>query len=797
MRKIIFLLVCSLFFTANLFSQSERRLIAFQNYGNRLEMTVNDGKYIIKPYNEKIVETTFIPSGEKQDTFSYAVVLKPEQLTVVLTDNEKEMWYKTGGIMVRIEKTPFRISYYYKNRLLISENKGYQKKQDSLVLNFKISESEALFGGGERVLGMNRRGNRLELYNRAHYGYTTHSGLMNYSMPVVVSSNKYILHFDNPQKGFLDLDSQNNNEISFEAIGGRKVYQIIAGDDWYDLMNNFTTLTGKQPLPPRWILGNFASRFGYHSEKETRYTVNRFIEDSIPLDAVIIDIYWFGKEIKGEMGNLAWYTDSFPAPEKMIHDFKDLGIKTVLVTEPFILTTSKRWNEAVNNKVLCTDTLGNPFEFDFYFGHTGLIDIFKPEARTWFWNIYQDFTKQGIGGWWGDLGEPEVHPHDLQHVAGSADELHNVYGHSWAQLIAEGYKKDFPCVRPFILMRAGAVGSQRYGLIPWSGDVSRSWGGLVPQVEISLQMGLQGIGYMHSDLGGFAGGEQFDAELYTRWLQYGVFQPVFRPHAQEHIAPEPVFHDAKTKDLAKQAIELRYRLMPYNYTLAYLNTLNGTPLMRPLFFMDNDTALFNKSDEYLWGDDFLVTPVTGKGQKSKEIYFPKGTNWYDFFTGKKYEDGKTKSVDLVKNHIPVFVRGGAFVPMVPVVQNTEQYSTKQLQIHYYFDHEILQSKALMYDDDGKNPYALQNNQYELITFTSDYKKNKLKIVFSTNQGIFPGKPDVRHIDLIIHGLNQKPEYIKLSGKKIKNYLWDEKSKQLNIPFDWNNKAKKPALYIKF
>ena len=146
---------------------------------------------------------------------------------------------------------------------------------------------------------------------------------------------------------------------------------------------------------------------------------------------------------------------------------------------------------------------------------------------------------------WGDLGEPEVFPSKVITAGGKADEVHNIYGHNWAKLLADGYKKDFPTQRPFILMRAGYSGSQRFGMVPWSGDVSRSWGGLQSQMEIALQMGMQGLGYMHSDLGGFAG-DYFDNELYLRWLQYGVFNPIFRPHAQEEVASEVARKDIVT-----------------------------------------------------------------------------------------------------------------------------------------------------------------------------------------------------------------------------------------------------------
>ncbi len=212
--------------------------------------------------------------------------------------------------------------------------------------------------------------------------------LMNYTMPLVLSSKIYAIHFDNAQIGYLDLDSGKNNTLTYQTIGGRKTYQVIAGDSWEDLVGNYTGLTaGRQPRCRRaGLLGNFASRFGYHTAAEARATVDRFIADGIPLDAIIFDLYWFGKDIKGSMGNLAFLPDAFPDPQQMIADFDKKGVKTILVTEPFILTTSDRWQEAVKEKILATDGSVKPFAYDFYFGNTGLIDIFSDKGRDWFWN---------------------------------------------------------------------------------------------------------------------------------------------------------------------------------------------------------------------------------------------------------------------------------------------------------------------------------------------------------------------------------------------------------------------------
>jgi oligosaccharide 4-alpha-D-glucosyltransferase len=711
-----------------------RKYVSHKQNPLSLDINVSDGKYQIRFYTAGIVETSFIPTGETFNPESHAVVLAPNAITPNTKESASSIKYSTSGITVKIDKNPFKISYYYKDKELLSEKNGYTKKDSAQVIDFNLNPTEVLYGGGARVLGMNRRGNRLALYNRAHYGYENRAELMNFCIPLVLSSKIYAVHFDNPAVGFLDLDSKKDNTLAYETISGRKTYQVIAGDSWENLIGNYTELTGRQPLPPRWAFGNFASRFGYRDQEMAENTARRFIDNKIPVDAMIFDLYWFGKTIKGTMGNLEFDTDNFQNPEKMIADLNAKGIKTVLITEPFILTKSKKWQEAVDKKILATDQSGKPFTYDFYFGNTGLIDIFKPEAQSWLWNIYKNLAKMGVAGVWGDLGEPEVFPSKAITAKGKADEVHNIYGHNWAKLVFEGYKKDFPEQRPFILMRSGYSGSQRYGMIPWSGDVNRSWGGLSGQMEISLQMGMQGMAYMHSDLGGFAG-EYNDNELYLRWLQYGIFQPVFRPHAQEAVASEPIYKDIITMAKAKKLVELRYQMLPYNYTIAFQNHKTGLPMMRPLFFAEPDNAsLSAMSETYLWGSDFLVTPIVKPGVNAASVYFPKGSNWFDFFTGRKYEGGKTETANAPEDHIPVFVRGGAFIPMSKIVQNTELYSQNDLDIHFYFDPTVKNSTGQLYLDDGKTPDAFEKGKYELLTFKSTVEGKTVTIDINDQLG---------------------------------------------------------------
>jgi oligosaccharide 4-alpha-D-glucosyltransferase len=768
MKKIfLFLLISSFSFAQN----ANRKFKSYKVVQNTLEIKTSDGQYFIKPYSDKIIETTFLPIGENLNSNSHAVVLTPAKMVFKIKQTQNKLVYSSNGITVSIVKSPFQITYLYKNKQLISEKNGYVKRENASkeqpkeTLEFNLDTSEALYGAGARALGMNRRGNRLELYNQADYGYGTHSKKMNFSIPLVLSSKIYAVHFDNGATGYLDLDSKKDNTLAYETISGRKTYQVIAGDSWTDLISNYTILTGKQPFVPRWALGNFSSRFGYHTQDEVTKTIDKYIKDEIPVDAIILDLYWFGKTVEGTMGNLDWDKDNFSDPKKMITDLNSKGVKTVLITEPFILTTSSKWQEAADKKILATDKDGNPFKYDFYFGNTGLVDVFKPEGKTWFWNIYKDLINQGVGGWWGDLGEPEVFPSAAFTAQGTADEVHNIYGHTWAKMIRDGYKNDFPTVRPFILMRAGYSGSQNYGMIPWSGDVSRSWEGLQSQPEIALQMGMQGMAYMHSDLGGFAG-DYFDNELYIRWLQYGVFQPVYRPHAQEDVASEPVYKDIVTKAKVKKQIELRYQMLPYNYTLAFENNTKGLPLMRPIFFEEPENEkLLNSCDSYLWGNDFLVTPITKAALTSTSIYFPKNSNWYDFYTGKKHEAGTTETVAVSADNIPVFVRGGAFIPMIKTIQNTTKYSLANFDLHFYYDEKATNSYGKLYNDDGLTSNTYEKGAYEILTFLSNVNTKVITLKINTTVGKSFTTAD-KNVTLLVHNINTKPTKITINGVNI-------------------------------
>ncbi|GAB58806.1 glycoside hydrolase family 31 protein [Rheinheimera nanhaiensis] len=794
-----FVTLCCAFFSAAAQYQ------AHQLDGNTLHIDTDAGQVSLTFYRNDVVEAFYQPTGVKQLP-SFSISQQPQPLTLQVAENNDSLRISSASLSVAINKSPLQLSYYRGDKLLLAEQPGYFNQDGNHGFRFALTAGEKLLGGGQRVLGMDRRGHKFPLYNKAHYGYSTASSQMYFSLPAVLSSNNYLLLFDNSAKGEADLGATNADVMQFSAEGGRSSYVLVAGNNYPAIIDNYTSLTGKPPLPARWTLGNYASRFGYRNEAQVRDVVKRFADLQLPLDALVIDLYWFGPDIQGHMGNLAWDSNAFPQPEKMLADLKADGINTILVTEPFVLTSSKRWQEAVEAGAIAPGLDGKPKTFDFYFGNTGLIDVFNLKARDWFWQIYKGLAEQGVAGVWGDLGEPEVHPDDTVHAIGMANEVHNAFGHQWADMVYSGMRRDFPEQRPFIMMRAGAPGSQRFGMVPWTGDVDRSWGGLKPQVELALSMGLFGFGYIHSDLGGFAGGEKFDKELYIRWLQYGVFQPVYRPHAQEHIAPEVVFHDHDTIDTLRPWLNLRYQLLPYNYSLAYQHSQSGLPLMRPLFLLDQQNpALMDENNSYLWGDAFLVAPVTEPGVKSWPVQLPGGV-WFDYFSGKRYAGSGKVEVPVTLDTIPVLVKAGSFVPMVAPMANTRDYSSRELTLHFYADSSVDCAKGEMFEDDGKTPDTIAKGQFELLNFYYLNQDNQQKFELRRS-GSYQGMPASRELTLVVHNQNAKRSHISVDGRyiqlvpqqarfnRMQNVAWyDKASRQLKVKLDWQ--ADKTQLTIK-
>ncbi|RAK65111.1 TIM-barrel domain-containing protein [Hymenobacter edaphi] len=486
---------------------------------------------------------------------------------------------------VVVQKNPLRVSYQRAQGETVAQEAGGAFEQlggaGGTGVSFRLQPDEHLYGTGSRALPLDRRGRRLILYNEAHYGYQNGEPTLNLTLPTVLSSRGYLLFFDHHAPGTLDLGATDKNVLEYRGEGLRSLaYFIVAGDSYAEILSRYTALTGRQPLPPRWGLGLLQSRFGYKSEAEMLQVARRMRQADFPLDALVLDLYWFGGT--RQQGDFRWAPAGFPDPRRLTRRLDSLGIKTLLISEPYVMRASL--NDALVRRqgLVGRDAAGQPYTVEsFWAGPATLLDMYRPAARQWLWEQYARLKQDGVAGWWTDLGEPENQPADMYYDAGPTRRTHNGYGQRWASILSEGYARHYPQERLFNLARSGWAGVQRHSVFPWSGDVNRSWSGLQAQVPIMLSLGLGGVGYMHSDAGGFGVGPT-DPELYTRWLQLASLGPILRPHGGPEVPPEPYQWPPATQAAVRPYTHLRYRLLPYLYSLAWENAQTGTPLARPL-----------------------------------------------------------------------------------------------------------------------------------------------------------------------------------------------------------------------
>lgn len=704
---------------------------------------------------------------------------------------------------VRIDRATGKVSFYdASGNLLLEEAGGVDNNSAIKSVSFLGEGSGLLSGGGERAHNVVLNGDSLINYNRATYCYgkgDRRISQMNITIPYFVSNRGYGVLFDDYSKSGLKLGS---DTILYSALTRRSLsYYFInsPGGDIAGATSNYVQLTGRQDLPPLWTLGYITSKYGYKTQAEAEGVVDTLLSRGYPLDGIVFDLYWYGEET--DMGRLEWDKEKWPDHSAMLRSFKDKGVNVVPISQPYLNKKGAidNYNMLSERGLLVKDSLGNTHDVETWVGEAGMFDVSNPATREWYWNRYKSLTEPGITGWWGDLGEPEVHPSTMRHHNGlTADEYHNVYGNEWSRIIYEGMRKDFPEMRPMLLMRGGTSGLQRYSVFPWSGDVGRSWEGLQAQIPIMLNAGLSGLGYMSSDIGGFAVDpkDPVNPELYVRWLQMGVFNPVLRTHAS--YQPEP-YHYAKDEALIKQYIRMRYQWLPYNYTLAYENSAKGLPLVRPLNFRgDNPGEEYARvDDEYMWGDEVLVAPVMKPGLKSRPVLFPKG-DWYSWWNPAKiYKGGKSYNVATPLSEIPLFIKAGSFIPQyMPQIQNVREYNPAVMTIKYFPSQE--RTGYTLFEDDRKSPTALADGAYTLIHFEGEKRGKEIEISIDSD-GSYEGMPEVRMFTIEIEAAS-KPTSVEIDGNRLENfpspkmirqYGWsyEASSHRLSIVMAYSSKAK--------
>lgn len=552
-----------------------------------IDVTTPAGNTItVKAISPTVVKITNTPAGKTDSHVSRASVLDNAGfdggLTIKEDGNDVLMLDRT----MRVTVTPSgNVTIARADGSTIVTDRGIRTPDGVNGVEIDITGNGSLYGAGERGHRLNLRGDTLTMYNRQNYGYTGSDpriNQMNITMPLFLSTDGYAIVFDDYAAAKMILGST----VKYMTESPEPVSYYVAVSEngsLASLTESLSELTGRQELPPFWSMGYITSKYGYRTQNETEGAIDTLKTEGYPVDGIVLDLYWYGKE--QDMGRLAWDPEQWPDPVDMLSYLKGLGVNLVAISQPYILRNGRgveNYDELASKGYMVTDSTGNaPREVKIWVGEGGMFDVSNPGTRRWLADRYGQLTDMGITGWWGDLGEPEVHPEGALHANGLTTRLyHNQYGNDWSEIIYDLFKEKYPDTRLMTMMRGGTTGLQRYDVFPWSTDVSRSWGGLEPQITIMTQSGLSGLGYMGHDVGGFAvdPAHPYDPELYVRWLQLGLFSPILRTHAQQFAEP---YHYPDQKDIILPLIKERYRWLPYNYTMAWENASKGYPLSAP------------------------------------------------------------------------------------------------------------------------------------------------------------------------------------------------------------------------
>jgi alpha-glucosidase len=660
-----------------------------------------------------------------------------------------------------------------------------------------------VYGLGEKNGRLDKRGWNLGGYNYAMWNtdtYTHDSSTdpLYVSIPffmVMRQGQAHGIFLDNTWRSFFDVGHDYPGLLTFGANGGDLDYYFINGPDPKNVIERYTALTGHMTMPPLWALGYNQCRYSYYPESRVRLVANEFREEKIPADVMWLDI-----DYQDNYKPFTWNSTRFPEPQQMIADLRAQHFRVVCILDPHPKAEKgyPPYDQGIAGNYFVKNPDGSVFKGPVWPSHAPespapsvFPDFSNPAARQWWGSLYKGLMDDGIAGIWNDMDEPSVFdtpsgtmPLDLVFNKdgddpATAEQIHNVYGQQMSRATFDGLSRLRPNERPFVLTRASFAGGQRYAAL-WTGDSASDWTSLRQSLSMLMGLGLSGFPFCGSDIGGFVGAPS--GELYTRWLQFGVFCPFMRSHSDSGSpSKEPWAFGYHYEAVNRHAIELRYELLPYIYNVMEQSSETGLPALRPLVLeFPADTNVTSIDDEFLFGNDLLVAPVLHEGVTERDVYLPEGT-WYDYWTGKSYDGGKTIQMPVTIDSIPMFVRSGGFLFRQPVVQSTDEMSGNPLEVLVT---PAKQSESDLYEDDGQT-LAYRNGQFMKRHFRQTNNGRRTTIEISAPSGTF--RPAKRSLILQLWA-DGKPRSVQLeAGEPLQKIALSEVASDAmtNAPSGWS------------
>jgi alpha-glucosidase len=631
-----------------------------------------------------------------------------------------------------------------------------------------LSFEEHFYGLGEKAAHLDKRRGQFTMWNSDTPAYKEGTDPIYQDIPFYLGwqrGDAYGIFFDNSYRTHFDFASESPDHVTFEAEGGEMNYYFFWGPSMKKIVGRYADLTGHLPMPPKWALGNQQSRWTYYPDTVAEDVVHRYRAEDLPLDVLYLDIdYMNGYRV------FTWDPHGYSDPRAFTDKLRKQGVKVVVIVDPGVKyeppeagaadaatnpelapqdKTYYVYNQGMAKDYFLKRTDGKPWIGAVWPGKAVYTDYTLDAAARWWGDLHRAYLDHGVAGIWNDMNEPSDFldqtgrtQMDVITYDGGTNSPYagnrNVFALNEARATYEGLERLRPNDRPYVITRAAYAGIQRYSTM-WTGDNTATWDAMALSIPMFETLGLGGQPFVGADAGGFIG--RTDAELLTRWYQIGFLTPFCRNHAQRDAYDhEPWRFGTYYEDIIRKYLKLRYRFLPFLYTTLEEAHRTGVPIFRPLLLnYQNDVNTLDIDDEFIVGTDLLVAPILKPTLTSRLVYLPEGT-WFDYWTGQKLAGGRMIHAEAPLERVPLYVRGGAIIPMGPEMNYVGEKATDPLTFEIYPDAQG-KAQVSLYEDDGVSPayrngvyrrttVTYQSSQIEVTAPTGSYQPGARKFVFS-------------------------------------------------------------------
>jgi len=725
---------------------------SFAQEGNGVTFECEGGVLCVTAYRADVVHVAFFPT-EPTPLPMWGIEATPETVDLETRMAADAISVSTGAVTITVDRASSQVTLLDAAGEVLLQSTGYALEPDEvsgeathhLHLTFDAPEGEAYYGLGQHQDGgMDHRGREVLLW----HDYEAAGGEI-IAVPFLVTNRGYGVVLDNPSRAKV-TPGKNGRTRWWAEVADAISFFVITGDAADDIYEGYRFLTGATPLPPLAAVGYIQCKQRYKDRDELTRVARTYREKEYPCDVLVVD--WFHWKT---LGDLDLDEAFWPDATSMNRELAAMGYHTMISCWPRFMKESKHYDTLEANGWFMKQSDGRTLYGTPKDRRGALIDTTNPDAAAWYWStIRESYASRGFTSWWLDEDEPDICPHAYHLHAGTGARVHNIYPLLHTRAIYEGHRRDLD-ERCLILSRSAYHGAQTTGATFWSSDINPTWDVLRRQVSTGLNFCASGFAWWSSDIGGWQALADFEPddatrellietdeaknvvgahrdypELYVRWFQYGAFCPTFRAHGTRP-ENEVWSYGAEAERILVKYLKLRYRLLPYIYSLAWRTHRTGAPFMRALFMdFPDDESVRDVTDEYMFGPAFLVAPVTRQGATERELYLPAGTDWVDYWTGERHPGGRTITAKAPLDVLPLFVRAGSIIPHGEVIQHTGE---KQTEIALWV-YEGADATFALYRDDGRT-YAYETGEFTLVTIAWDDAAKSVRIE-GDDEGLF-------------------------------------------------------------